>query len=237
MSYNNKKNTDYTPLYNNACADGCDHHGGVNRPQDADGNTVLHLEILQSNYSAVKFLVEQRGARINIQNNDGDTPLHLALKQHPCSDEIIKLLISKGTNVNTNNNDGNISVLNIKNNDGDTPLHLALKQHPCSYEIIEFLLSEGADINIKNNKGESALSILESTPINTDTNSGFIKLAKDINNRDNQHPTSKKITLENHTESTEEILPQSNESPGHIVEDKELGGESASEAPNFVIEN
>ncbi|KAJ5079595.1 cyclin-dependent kinase inhibitor 2c [Anaeramoeba ignava] len=63
-----------------------------------------------------------------------------------CKNEIIELLISKGFDINS------------KNNENEIPLHIALK-NKYSNEIIELLISKGSDINSKNNLNEIPLHI------------------------------------------------------------------------------
>lgn len=46
--------------------------------KDAAGNTQLHREVTQKNIENVKILLAQ-GADVNIQNNLGQTPLHLSI--------------------------------------------------------------------------------------------------------------------------------------------------------------
>ena len=45
--------------------------------RDPDGNTPLHVAVMAHNYQAVLSLV-QRGAMINVVNNRGETPIHVA---------------------------------------------------------------------------------------------------------------------------------------------------------------
>jgi ankyrin repeat protein len=47
-----------------------------------DGDSALHRASAKRNLSAVKFLAEH-GARLDIKNNEGQTPLAVALAEHP----------------------------------------------------------------------------------------------------------------------------------------------------------
>jgi ankyrin repeat protein len=53
----------------------------------------------------------ERGADVTAQNNDGETPLHLALQRGQV--DVARMLIERGADVTA------------QNNDGETPLHLA----------------------------------------------------------------------------------------------------------------
>ena len=76
----------------------------------------------------LKWLITA-GIDINIQNDFGDTPLHLAIKSNLL--KVIKTLMELKANVNS------------KNNNNETPLHIALQHsHP---PVIEMLLKAGAN--------------------------------------------------------------------------------------------
>ncbi|MEO0202771.1 MAG: ankyrin repeat domain-containing protein [candidate division WOR-3 bacterium] len=84
-----------------------------------------------------------KGADINIKNNNGKTPLHIAVENE--YEDIVKLLLEKNVDVN------------IKDNEGNTPLHKAVKNG--NYFIIKELLKFGADKNIKNNEGKTPFDL------------------------------------------------------------------------------
>lgn len=71
--------------------------------QDCEGNTLLHLSILDGNHSLTEKLLhffkqgEQThiGRAINLQNNNGDTPLHIASRKFPKS-RLVLLLVELG---------------------------------------------------------------------------------------------------------------------------------------------
>jgi hypothetical protein len=85
-----------------------------------------------------KRLVKE-GANVNIQNNDGNTPLHYALWYQP---SIVEFLVQHGANVNIQNKYGNI------------PLHLACYSQP---SFIKFLVQHGANANLQNKYGNTPL--------------------------------------------------------------------------------
>ena len=79
--------------------------------QDRNGNTPLHLAVMESYFIVYEFL-EQKNINVNIRNNDGNTPLHLAATE-PYNLVVHKILKQKNINVN------------IRNNRGNTPLQVA----------------------------------------------------------------------------------------------------------------
>ncbi|MCX5921708.1 MAG: ankyrin repeat domain-containing protein [Candidatus Dependentiae bacterium] len=98
------------------------------RVYDETQNSSLHLALLFQNVDMVKFLVDQPGIDVNIQNADGDTPLHYIFridavgKTDPNSykelrKEAAMALLSKKSNIN------------IKNKNGFTPVQLAVLAH------------------------------------------------------------------------------------------------------------
>ncbi|WP_419247185.1 ankyrin repeat domain-containing protein [Wolbachia endosymbiont of Rhagoletis indifferens] len=81
------------------------------------------------------------GVNINAQNNNNQTPLHIASLKGMAN--IVKLLLERGAKIN------------IRDNQGETVLHYA------SYygyrAIVEILLKKGAKINTQGNLGKTAL--------------------------------------------------------------------------------
>jgi len=84
--------------------------------QDKNGNTYLHLSIIQQNLKLIKNLLEKK-ISINTKNNDGNTALHLAYYIN--NNEIIKLLLINNADNNIKNNNGFIAEEVIPTNDID----------------------------------------------------------------------------------------------------------------------
>lgn len=107
--------------------------------QDDNGNTALHLAILEyyqsdrlkHRLSSAVMLLLHAGAKMSIKNKNGDTPLHLACG-HPSRLEIIKLLANQG-DIN--------QVKNIANNENALPFD-CLAKLPETYRTGNFLFQE-----------------------------------------------------------------------------------------------
>ena len=74
---------------------------------DGDDNTVLHLFVVRDNKDAVKALLEA-GVRVDLHDQDGCTPLHLACGAG--SREIVRLLLGRDADLFVKNKQ--VSVFN-----------------------------------------------------------------------------------------------------------------------------
>ena len=140
--------------------------------------TAQDQDILQAaregDLARVEELVQQDPALINFQNDNGQTPMHMAAWQGHLN--IVQFLIDLGADINTmgpaNQSpllyaayEGRTEIVeillqqgaefNYQDRNGRTPLHYAARQnHP---DVVRYLLSQGADLNIKENQGETEL--------------------------------------------------------------------------------
>lgn len=98
-------------------------------------------------FGANKELTElliSNGAEINIMDSCGETPLTIAIKSN--RNDVAKLLISKGADVNYPT-DFNFDKSNCNYHEkGQTPLTTAMKSG--NKEMVEFLISNGADLPV-----------------------------------------------------------------------------------------
>jgi len=124
--------------------------------KNQDGETLLlgflkNLNKPLGQYNQKKMLSQlietfiQSGVDINEQDNEGNTPLLVAVEKNDL--ETVQLLIENGADVN------------LRNQEGSTPLSVAVMKGDKSYfDMIKLLLAFEADPNIKDSKG---LTLLE----------------------------------------------------------------------------
>jgi tetratricopeptide (TPR) repeat protein len=131
---------------------------------------------LVGGYKEIAELLISKGADVNVKNNDGFTPLILALSNG--FKELSELLIAKGAEVNVKDNNSRSPLtyslvggykeiaelliskgadISVKDKNGDTPLSLASANG--FKELIELFIAKGVDVNIKNKDGNTALTI------------------------------------------------------------------------------
>ena len=91
-----------------------------------------------------EFLVS-RGAKINVTDEDGDTPLHwqIRIRFEPESIAIIRFLLEKGVDIDA------------QNKNGETPLYRAVYSN---VDLARFLFEKGANPYIADNEGNTPLS-------------------------------------------------------------------------------
>jgi serine/threonine-protein phosphatase 6 regulatory ankyrin repeat subunit B len=143
------------------------------------GRTALHFASDWGNLEMVKMLVEA-GAKIDIQDNEGNTPLHKVIIQDNTNFEVVQMLVKAGAPIDIQNNNGstplyvaagkddnnsiiefliaqpqiNPETLNAKNRDGATALHIAK-----NLEMVKMLVEAGATSDIPNNEGNTRLHL------------------------------------------------------------------------------
>jgi ankyrin repeat protein len=117
----------------------------------------------------------QYNPNLNLQNNDGNTVLHI-LSSIPSREEDVKLLISKGVDIN------------IKNNIGNTPLMRSIYVIN-NHNNIRILLQAGANPNIKTKHGFSCL--MELTRIHNSylIFKDFLQYGADVHYTDDENDT------------------------------------------------
>lgn len=106
--------------------------------------SVMHAAVATDNEELVEYLIRQ-GADVRAKNDEGITPLHIAL--YP---EIASLLIRHGADVNA------------AANDGSTPLHAQVSDGEERLDVVEALLRHGADKSRKDRSGQTPIDIARS---------------------------------------------------------------------------
>ncbi|MCJ1387554.1 hypothetical protein MMC18_000397 [Xylographa bjoerkii] len=117
----------------------------VNQQND-DGWTALHEAAKEGHVELVRQLIEEHNADLGLRLINGSLPLHLAAQhgQHSC----VAVLLQKGIDVNTTNNDGR------------TALHTAIDHK--QGVVVRTLLDAGADIMIEDSRaGMTAIDLAE----------------------------------------------------------------------------
>ncbi|SPR04237.1 ankyrin repeat domain-containing protein [Orientia tsutsugamushi] len=129
-------------------------------------HTLLHDAAQQGNLEAVKRLLDEEKISVDCQNNSGNTPLHLAVRNY--HNDVIEVLLAHGANVNLQDRHHNtalhyairtrdltiVTILlnnganpNIQDNSLNTPLHYAALK--CNIDIVKLLLNSGSNPNIQ----------------------------------------------------------------------------------------
>lgn len=119
--------------------------GGMNpNAKNEKGETALTFAIQYKDPKVVRVLLEQ--ADINLQDDLGNSPIHLAIKND--KDEVFDWLLEKNADVNVGGRSGN-----TKN---QTALYVAVLKD--REDLVQRLLEKGADPNIADNGGAFPLS-------------------------------------------------------------------------------
>jgi len=108
------------------------------------GWTLLHIAVINNNLETLKYLVENNFIDIEAKDEDGYSPLFLAIENGLI--DICNYLISKNANINT------------QDIYKSSALHLVIESE--NLEMIKYLIDKGIDINIKDEEGNTALALL-----------------------------------------------------------------------------
>ena len=115
----------------------------VNAPHGRKKTTPLHVAVEEEMTEVVKVLLE-KGARYDIPNYKGITPLHLAAREGL---KYILQIFVDNSNIN----------LDKRNHQGRTALHLAIKE--CRYDCADILIKAGAGVNEQDKWNKTPLHI------------------------------------------------------------------------------
>lgn len=119
--------------------------------RDSKNNNYLHIACEKENSGIVTSLIS-KGVDINAKNDDGNTPLHIAIMRN--DSKAVSCILKCGKVVS----------INERNEKGFTPLHIACDNHSYRSDgmIINQLLSyRGIDVNLQDFKGRSPIIIAQ----------------------------------------------------------------------------
>ena len=114
---------------------------------NARGKTPLHLTSESLQCEKAEMLL-QKGAQVNAMDNEGCTPLHVAIRDS-YSPTFWQVLIERGADVNAADKKGN------------TVLHMAADK-PRGQDLLSFLIERGGGHTIRNKKGKTSGDLLKS---------------------------------------------------------------------------
>lgn len=146
------------------------HRTNLNVQRGESKDTPLMRAVIKGYYRCVKILLSL-GARINLQNKEGDTALHLASEREGRA-KIINLLLQNGANIDKRNSFGKTALIlacasgckqNVKELLKHSPqLNILTKDHESALtyaivwkrrKILELLIQAGADVNLHDGLG------------------------------------------------------------------------------------
>ena len=124
-------------------------------------------------YACVEFLIE-KGALLDMQDNEGNTALIIAYKNG--DGDLFMLLVNKGADVN------------LQNKKGRSMLMIACdEQH---VKCIEFLVEKGVETNLQDNEGSTALMIASRRGNKNIVEQLISKGKAEVNSQDHQGRTA-----------------------------------------------
>lgn len=157
---------------------------------DTYGNTTLHHACWNEQSEVVKVLLEKDLSSVNKLNDDGDSPLILAVQKSNLM--IVELLLAAGAKPD------------CANTDGVLPLHIAADKGDLF--VGRALLDAGAGLNQKASDGQTPL-ILAARNGKNDFTAMLIEMGADVNGVDNdQHSALYYASEEGYTEIVEQLL-------------------------------
>lgn len=133
--------------------------------RDNQGNMALHVAAYRGYLSVVEAIIHSSPSLASVQNNHGDTFLHLAVagfrtpgfRRLDQQTELIKQLVS-GKIVDM------YDIINIRNEDGRTALHVAVSEN-IQTDLVELLMTARyINLNIRDNNKMTPLDLLRQRP-------------------------------------------------------------------------
>ncbi|EFX78686.1 hypothetical protein DAPPUDRAFT_53225 [Daphnia pulex] len=143
--------------------------------QDEDGNTALHVAVLNESTTAIKELLKRTDVDVNVRCIDNQTALHFAAKWTHMPIHYFKEILKKPTDVNAQDQDGQTALhyailensktaveellkhkeldVNLKNRDSSTALHFASMWEDIPIDLCRIILEKSTDVNAQDEDG------------------------------------------------------------------------------------
>lgn len=137
--------------------------------RDSFGNTPLHQCCYNGHGEVVMRMLQKPNIEIDATNDEGETPLCIAVKENNLY--ITELLLNAGADANK------------KDDDGQSLLHMAAKQR--KLHMADALIRKGADVNCQNKYGETplicAVRVQDGTKGSIDITKRLLENGADVN--------------------------------------------------------
>ncbi|KXJ74703.1 hypothetical protein RP20_CCG013108 [Aedes albopictus] len=112
------------------------------------GQTIMHLAAKRGNMEISKMLIDDHAIDVNLQDNHGNTPLHIAAAYLRW--ELVKILIGKDFKNSANHR--------VANKNGQTLIHLTAAAG--NIEVLEMIMEDNAtDVNAQDSYGNTPLHL------------------------------------------------------------------------------
>jgi len=122
---------------------------GCNLPhRDQSGKSALHISCSQGNYAVARYLLLEGGFTPNHVDNDGRTPLHVAVFTARKGHRLVELLLNHGADIHATTTD---------TYHRQTPLHFAIRSG--SLASIRMLLNRGSPLEDRDSRGRNSLHL------------------------------------------------------------------------------
>jgi len=182
-----------------------------------NGNTSLHIACLNQSLDVVRYLLS-KGANPNVMNDNGETPLMLAIQKEPKSELIVKALLNQGANLNNPDLQNKTALMYAAEKGQDNIFDLLIETPGCPINVSStdrqgntlFLLAAasgsfhcttkamelGANPNDKNRNNENAIILAAQTSRQVALTRHLIKHGIEIDSKNNKQKTAFQVALE-----------------------------------------